>query len=187
MAEVNMRNAIIILTFSLLSCSDKVNEEKLMSSTIDEVYTSDQEDRKTNNINWSVISKRDELRSKRVNQLLDSNKIKTAKEYSQAAMIFQHGEDSTDYKKAILLMKKAIEMDSTISKWLFAAATDRYLLSLGKAQIYGTQFIQEGNGPWVLKDYDTTAVDDNERMIYGVGTLEEQKNRVAEMNSEHQE
>lgn len=170
----------------LVGCSDKVNEEKLMALDINGLYISDQEDRRNNEIhNWSIISKRDEFRRKRVGQLMDSNKLKSANDYAKAAMIFQHGEDSSDYLRAVEFMKTAMKIDSTVNKSLFAAATDRYLLSVGKPQIYGTQFIQEGNGTWELKNYDTTAISDKERKRLGVGSLSEQMEKVKELNKEH--
>ena len=177
-----MKRILIVTIIILTSCSDKVEKEKLMSLSIDELYLSDQDDRKNSEINWSIVSERDRLRRKRIGQLIDSNKIKSADNYHKAAMIFQHGVDSSDYLKAVEFMKTAIKIDSTINKSLFAAATDRYLLSIGKPQIYGTQYIQEGNKPWELKNYDTTAVSDVERKRLGVGTLREQLEKVNELN-----
>ena len=82
-------------------------------------------------------------------------------------------------------MKKAIEKDSTINKWLFAAATDRYLLSKGEPQIYGTQYQKMGDKPWKLGKIDTTKISDDERIKYGVETLAEQREKVKQMNSEN--
>jgi len=82
-------------------------------------------------------------------------------------------------------MKKAIDLDSTINKWLLAATTDRYLLSKGEPQIYGTQFYKEGDEPWILSEIDTTKITDAERIEYGVETLAEQRLKVIKMNSEN--
>ncbi len=101
-------------------------------------------------------------------------------------MVFQHGNDSSDYGKAVGLMKKAIELDSTTNKWLLAATTDRYLLSKGEAQIYGTQYRKKADEPWKLAEIDTTKISDAERIKYGVETLAEQRQKVKEMNSENQ-
>lgn len=171
-----MKRILIIVIITLVSCSD---EEKLMSLNIDKLYLSDQEDRKNN---WSIVAKRDEIRRKRVGQLIDSNKIISAKDYAKAAMIFQHGVDSSDYLKAVEFMKTAMKIDSTVNKSLFAAATDRYLISIGKPQVYGTQYIQEGNGTWELKNYDTTAISDEEKKRFGVGSLNEQMEKLKELN-----
>ena len=149
-----------------------------------EIYEADQADRQTDNIDWSVVSKRDSLREVRIYQLLDSNKVQTSKDYHNAAMIFQHGGDSTAYGMAVKLMRKSVELDSTANKWLLAAAIDRYLLSKDEPQIYGTQYQKFGEDePWQLGKMDTTKISDAERIEYGVETLAAQRERVKQMNS----
>lgn len=98
-------------------------------------------------------------------------------------MVFQHGNDSIDFGKAVKFIKIAIEKDTTINKRLLAAVTDRYLLSKGQPQIYGTQYTQIGDVPWERDNIDTTKISDAERKKYGVRTLAEQKRYVEEMNS----
>lgn len=180
---------LFILTIVLVSCkgnevndSDVSTEPIADNSELNEIYQNDQADRQTSNIDWTVVSKRDSLRRKRVHELLDSNKVLTSKDYHNAAMVFQHGGDSTAYGMAVKLMKKSITLDSTANKWLLAAATDRYLLSKGKPQIYGTQYQKMGNEPWKLGEIDTTQVSDAERAEYGVETLAQQREKVKSMN-----
>ncbi len=147
-----------------------------------EIHKNDQADRQSDNINWFEVSKRDSLRRLKVYELLDSNLVVTANDYHHAAMVFQHGGDSISYGMAVKLMGKAIELDSTINKWLFAAATDRYLLSKGEPQIYGTQYQKMGDEPWKLGEIDTTKISDEERINYGVETLAQQREKVKRMN-----
>ena len=163
-----------------------MNREKPLTDNPElmEIYEADQADRQTDNIDWSVVSKRDSLREVRIYQLLDSNKVQTSKDYHNAAMIFQHGGDSTAYGMAVKLMRKSIELDSTANKWLLAAAIDRYLLSKDEPQIYGTQYQKFGEDePWQLGKMDTTKISDAERIEYGVETLAAQRERVKQMNS----
>lgn len=182
---------VLILGLSLSSCkinqeqTGKENKELLTDNPeLVEIYQNDQSDRQTDNIDWSVVSKRDSLREVRVYELLDSNKVRTSKDYHHAAMIFQHGGDSTAYGMAVKLMRKSIELDSTANKWLLAAAIDRYLLSKGEPQIYGTQFQKFGEDePWQLGKMDTTKISDEERIEYGVETLAQQREKVKSMNS----
>ncbi len=142
-----MKYFLLSLTFmTLLSCKTDARREveELIEVTdnpeLKEIYENDQSDRMTDTINWMEVNKRDSLRRIRVHQLLDSGNVRTGKDYKHAAMVFQHGNDSTDYKLAVDLIEKAIAQDTTINKWLFAAATDRYSLSKGEPQIYGTQY-----------------------------------------------
>ncbi|WP_299124511.1 DUF6624 domain-containing protein [uncultured Winogradskyella sp.] len=183
----------LILAITILSCKtekkqkpeNEIVEIDNDNTELIEIYENDQNDRMTDNIDWSKVNKRDSIRRERVHQLLDSGKIKTGKDFKNAAMVFQHGKDSTDYGLAVRLMKNAIEKDSTINKWLFAAATDRYLLSKGEPQIYGTQYQKMGDEPWKLGDIDTTKISDTERIRYGVETLAQQREKVKQMNSEN--
>jgi len=178
----------IILILGLTSC--KMNKEKEIpelpltdNTELIEIYKNDQADRQTDIIDWSVVSKNDSLREVRIYQLLDSNKVKTSKDYHNAAMIFQHGGDSTAYGMAVKLMQKSIELDSTADKWLLAAAIDRYLLSKDEPQIYGTQYQKFGKDePWQIGKMDTTKISDAERVEYGVETLAEQRVKVKQMN-----
>lgn len=147
-----------------------------------EIYQKDQADRMAKNISWDIVAKNDSLRIVQVIQLLQSNKVQTAQDYYHAAMIFQHGDDSTTYKMAIKMMQKAIAIDSTINKWLLAASIDRYLMSKNEPQIYGTQYIQYQNEPMQLYVIDTNKISDAERIAYGVKTLAEQQAHLKLLN-----
>lgn len=187
-----MRNKfILIFIFLALGCktekqNDSSNQEKKNKDNQEliVIYKADQNERKPENINWKSLHENDSIRRIRVQQLLDSGKVNTGKDFAKAAMIFQHGDDSTSYAKAIELIKKAIEIDTTINNWLFAAATDRYLLSIGKPQIYGTQYYKEEGSYWILENYDSLKISDKERKKYGVRTLKQQRAELQKMNSQ---
>lgn len=183
-------NVLLILILVSISCKSKLEKsntetEKQLTDNIEliEIYQNDQSNRQTDNVDWSVVSKRDSLRRKRVYELLDSSKVRTSNDYHNAAMVFQHGGDSVAYGMAVKLMRKSIELDSTANKWLLAAAIDRNLLSRNKPQIYGTQYQKMGDEPWKLGDIDTTQITDAERIEYGVETLAQQREKVKRMNS----
>ncbi|RZS93580.1 hypothetical protein [Aquimarina brevivitae] len=178
-----MKNIYLLILIIVAGCSKNYNDEQeIMTAGVKKIFESDQNDRKSE-LRWSRLSKRDELRKKRANQLIDSGLVESAKEHQMVAYVFQHGNDSNDYAKAVSLMKKAIELDSTINKRLYAAATDRYLLSTGKPQIYGTQYSKTKFKPWIMKNYDTTKVSDKERIEFGVGTLAEQRAKLKKLNN----
>ncbi len=179
---------ILLLVITSISCKKKNENEAIKEIITDnkeliEIYNNDQADRKALNIDWSLVSKRDREREERIYELLDSNKVRTSKDYYNAAMIFQHGLDSTAYGMAVKMIKKAIDLDSTTNKWLYAAAVDRYLLSKDEPQIYGTQYQRPSmDEPWRLGEIDTTKISDAERIEYGVETLVQQRERVKRMN-----
>jgi hypothetical protein len=53
---------------------------------------------------------------------------------------------SSLYKKANELARQGIELGDERSKWLYAATMDRWLVSQGKPQKYGTQFRKNKKG-----------------------------------------
>ena len=186
-----MKNILFLILISIVFSCKKDKEQNIIKESNEghnkeliEIYENDQNERSTNDIDWYKLNINDSLRRIRVLQLLDSGKINTGKDYARAAIVFQHGSDSSDYGLAVKFMKTAIKKDTTINKWLLAAATDRYLLSKNEPQIYGTQYLKMGDGPWELDKIDTTKISDAERKKYGVRTLAEQRLYVKEMNSE---
>lgn len=172
--------AVIILFAPLTGCAQQGREQP-DNVELKIMYEADQQTRLSGNIDWAKLVKEDSLRRVRVQELLDSGKVITGRDHYHAAMVFQHGRDSVDYGKAVQLMRKAVALDSTVNRWLLAAAIDRELMSRRKPQIYGTQYIGE-NGKYRLYDIDTTQVTDEERRYYRVETLAEQRVKEREMN-----
>jgi len=151
-----------------------------------ELYEADQADRSAGpDIDWPAVSERDSLRRVRVRALLAEEAVQTSEDYRHAAMVFQHGNDTTAARMAFELAEQAVALDSTnaSAKWLMAAAWDRYQMRQGIPQWYGTQFVRQADEPWRLYDIDTTKVTDAERQRLGVRTLAESRARVAEMNN----
>jgi tetratricopeptide (TPR) repeat protein len=179
---------LILILLVIVSCkenSEKKSDIEVFTSNeeLKEIYKEDQADRQSPNIDWSVVSDRDKQRQERVYELLDSILVRTSEDYANAAMVFQHGGDTIASGMAVKLMKKAVELDSSRSKWLLAAAIDRDLMRRGKPQIYGTQYRRMGpDEPWELYELDTTKVTDKKRREYGVETLAEQREKLMMMN-----
>ncbi|AWW31552.1 tetratricopeptide repeat protein [Echinicola strongylocentroti] len=132
--------------------------------------------------NWKAIGKDDSLRRTNVSKLIKQGQLKTAKDFYNAGLIFHHGNDSVDYKLAIMYFGKAIAMDSTINRSLYPAAVDRYLKEKGKPQIYGTQFYRDENDRMFFYKIDTSQVSDEERKYYGTPTVSEQRERERRYN-----
>ncbi len=171
------------LCLTILCVSISLSQKNMDNPELKKLYKEDQADRKAEKVDWKLISEKDSLRRKRVYELLKSDKVKTANDYSNAAMIFQHGKDSIAFGMAVKLMKKAVSLDATASKWLLAAAIDRELMSRNQPQIYGTQFVRKGKeDPWELYNIDTTKISDEERIAHKVETLAQLKERVKLLN-----
>ena len=174
--------SIVIITFLLFNFS-LTAQEKVDNLVLKKLYQADQKDRQIGNLDWSTISKNDSIREARVYELLNSQQITTSQDYYNAAMIFQHGNDTIASGMAVKMMRKSIELDSSQNNWLFAAAIDRDLMRRKEAQIYGTQFTKKGNNePWQLYLIDSTQISDAERKEFGVETLAQQRAKVIRMN-----
>lgn len=151
-----------------------------------QLYEEDQADRspaEATAINWAVVAPRDRARRSRVEALFAANGLITATDYYHAAMILQHGDAPEDFLLAhelsvVAIIKGNNQQDT---RWLAAAAEDRFLTRIGRPQRFATQFGFEGGGPWILSPVDPTVTDDLRRVM-GAHSLEEANAHVAVLN-----
>jgi tetratricopeptide (TPR) repeat protein len=177
MKRANLIKISVLLLLPMIAFSQTDNSE------LQKMYNEDQGSRKGKDINWAILSKQDKERESRVLEMINSKQIITGKDYYNSAMIFQHGNDTLASSMAVKHMKKAIELDTTVNRWLLAAAIDRDLMRRQKPQIYGTQFVKNnGESNWKRYDIDTTKVTDKERQYYRVEILSEQLMKERNMN-----
>ena len=126
----------------------------------------------------------DEARVRRVLELLAAGEILTAEDKFLAAVVLQHtprtwcegrltSQGTDNYLLAHFLAREAFENGHERAGWLSAAAIDRYLVSSGKPQKYGTQrSLNPETGKMELDPIDP-ATTDEERAALGVPPLEE--------------
>lgn len=146
---------------------------KLNNAELVRLHDEDQADRKGpyKKIDWSVVGPRDQQRRARVNEILAAGGGKTATDYVNAALIFQHGETPEEVWRAHELALKAVELDPEhdFARWLTAASEDRFLVYQKKPQKWGTQFHAEGD-KWVLDEVKSD-VTDEERSEWNIPPL----------------
>jgi hypothetical protein len=160
---------------------------KTINGELAKITQEDQADRAVDDpekVDWEKVSKRDAERRARVYEIVKAGGLKAADDYFNAALVLQHGDRPDDYDMANKLAAKAAELDPTnmTAHWLAAAAKDRYLWSVGKPQIYGTQF-KKVDGKWTIDPIDEKAVTDEERQKQGVPTLADTHKRLDQMNA----
>jgi len=158
-----------------------------------QLFSEDQGDRKPKDakpIDWQVVGPRDEARRKRVMELYLAGGLKTGRDYFHAGMILQHGPRPEDHLLCHELCVAAVfksggtEKAGWVSsaKQLAAASEDRFLLSIGRAQRFGTQFGAQGpNLPWRL-DKMEEGVTDELRKAWDVPLLAKAKEHETELN-----
>jgi hypothetical protein len=141
---------------------------------------------------------RDVERLKQVKVLLQKGSIVTANDFRYAAILFQHGQKPDDYLMAHVLAIRALGLGDLSSQNLAAVTLDRYLQSIGRGQIFGSQYLTEsysyrlqhstekdvekkaaakGDGD-TLQPYEESLVPDSLRHAFCIPSLAEQKKAV---------
>ena len=96
---------------------------------------------------WEALAKEDAARQQRTRALLASEQLHSGEDFRQAAFIFQHGTTPEDFLLAHTLAMVAVSKGDDTAVWIGAATLDRYLQSIDRPQVYGTQFRNEPNEP----------------------------------------
>jgi hypothetical protein len=106
------------------------------------MYQEDQDDRKPgpHGIDWAVVKPRDDARLARTRELYASGALHTGADWWHAALILQHSSEAEDYLLAHEMCIAAIAGGEEDAKWLAAATEDRFLMSIGRKQRFGTQY-----------------------------------------------
>ncbi len=88
---------------------------------------------------WDNLAKKDRKRRKRIGEIFGEGCFHSAKDYGNAALIYQHGDMPEHYYQAFIWANKAASLGDSHIKNLAALAIDRYLISLNKKQLFGSQ------------------------------------------------
>lgn len=110
-------------------------------------YKTDQADRMTVKTYLSMLNdsmaKRDSIRLEQATQLYKDSKISKPIDKFHAAFIFHHSKKSSLFEIAQKLAGEAASVselkDNYVVQWLAKATYDRWMISLGKPEKYGTQ------------------------------------------------
>jgi hypothetical protein len=119
---------------------------------------------------WALLNAQDCQNRIEVLGYLEAGKLFGSTDYFIASLVFQHGNCPDHYQLANVLAEKAMTMGHPNAKWLYAATLDRYLMSIGELQKYGTQYELGADGQWHLAPVDP-ATTDAERRELGLPTL----------------
>lgn len=151
------------------------------------LYAADQAPRTNGGatVDWSVVGPQDEARRARTRALLDGGSLSTANDFYNAATVFQHGNEASDYLLAHSLAVIAAARGRADAAWMAAASLDRYLQAVGRPQIYGTQFRIPDRQNATQEPYDRALVSDALRQALGVPPLAEQETRRREIEARY--
>ena len=117
---------------------------------LDRLLREDQADRTPaagTSIDWKVVEPRDRARLARVKEFYAQGQLETGNDFLNAALILQHGTSPQDYLLAHELCVVAISKGAD-GVSLAAASEDRFLMSIGRPQRFGTQYRTDKVGPF---------------------------------------
>ena len=181
-----MRSFLPVLSaaVTLTACSGLPSQP---ARTVAQIVSADQLDRSgdRDKIDWSAVSARDTARRAEIFAILNAGGVRTAQDYHDAALVFQHGETADELRlaNALAVIASRLQPNDANLKWLVAASWDRWLMRSGKPQWYGTQFVRESPaGPWALYPVDESAVTDAQREEMGVPSIANSKAHVSTLN-----
>lgn len=151
---------------------------------LEELHAADQKDRERvygSAAEVSGLKERDLARRREVVELMGRGEVNTVNDLYRAAVIFLHGAEPKEFLTAHRLATMASINGHKPSRWLSAASLDRFLMSIGLPQVYGTQFEQgEEDGRYQLRlPIDDSTVLHFEKRFFGVPPVIE---RLAQLN-----
>lgn len=170
------------------ACIQDLSKYELRTLELKQLAEQDQADRDQGTLKPGT-SFRDRQRRQRVGEIFGEGCFKSADDFAHAAIIYQHGGDiffdasntsgpisfaPDQIFQAFIWAKRAVELGDQSSKWLMAAAIDRYLWFTGKKQLFGTQGskIHLSDPCWCLVPTETS-FPDTKRLEYTGLTLQQ--------------
>lgn len=177
-----MRFTVLVLGLALIVSPAAAQPPPAPNPEMARIFSEDQADRngEPGTIDWKAVGPRDEQRRAATRKLLADGLLKTAEDFHAAAFVFQHGHQENDFLLAHTLAMAAVERGKKESLWIATATLDRYLMQLGRPQIYGTQYSRPHTTRiWTQEPYNRELLSDALRSELGVKTLAEQAETLA--------
>ncbi len=151
---------------------------------LDDLFTADQKDREQVYSSAEAVDAlklRDAERRRELVEMIGQGTVNTSNDMYHAAVLFLHGTEPKEFLAAHRMATMASINGHRPSRWLAAASLDRFLMSIGLAQTYGTQFehSEEENRYQLRLPIDDTTVLHFEKRFFGVPPVVE---RLAQLN-----
>jgi len=161
------------------------------SIVMEQIFAADQKPRLENlppaafKAKWGDINTADAARREQVRNLLLAGDLHTGKDFWEAAFIFQHSLDPSDYLLAHTLASIALAKGNHDGLWILTATLDRYLQSIHQPQIYGTQSHRNnGDEPFTKEPYNRGLIPDALHKELEVPSQAEQQRDLEKLNKQ---
>lgn len=115
------------------------------------------------------LTKEEKKARREVLKMLEKGEIRTADDFYRAAWFFHHANAFRSYGLAVALAAASYHLSEPWGKNFYAVALDRFLLSIGQPQYFGTQF-ERRKGKWAISAYNKKTTD-KERKWYFVDPI----------------
>jgi len=136
------------------------------------IKDADQSDRTSDSLTspdgFTTVQKKDLKRRKRVAEIFAEGCFSTAEDYYNAALVFQHGDVPEHFFQTFLWARKAAELGNPYARRLSALGADRYLVRLGKNQLFASQASKlKDSNCWCLQPVEPNFSDDIRKRTVG--------------------
>ena len=148
------------------------------------IFEEDQRVRQPPKIDWKTVNRTDAERREATKKLLSVGALHTGKDFEEAAFVFQHGDNPSDYLLAHTLAMIAVAKGDENAIWIAAATLDRYLQKVGQKQIYGTQYLNNPKDGWTQEPYDRELISDTLRQNLHVPNQDDQAKQLKTLQNQ---
>jgi hypothetical protein len=190
------------VAFLTLGSIELSSQSAQTTGAVSRVHQLEIEDQSENpgNISPEEYYRHGNARRAEIRKLLEEGKITSGEDFSDAALIFQHGQMPEEFLFAHVLAVEALTHGGSADKWLAAATLDRYLQAVDRPQVFGTQYPGDksaGNTPKPQVDphvmniqrtqqpYDAKLLPDSVRQDFCVPDTSQQEKNLAIFNTGH--
>lgn len=168
------------------SCADHPEIQEERSQELQRLKEADQREREGfeqfSEAQWQQLWENDLIRRKRVGEILAEGCFHVAKDYMAASLIYQHGDVPDHYYQAFIWANRAVELGDEDAKHFVALTIDRYLVSIGKKQLFGSQaYVDHIGGCFCLQPIEKSFTD-TIRKDYLFPSLQEMYQWLASVN-----
>ena len=186
--------AVIYTLFSLSglaqplpgSCETAIYE--IRSKELQKLGNEDQSDRQVRPSPPDLLL-RDKARRMRVGEIFGEGCFRSAADYEAAALVYQHGNLPDHFYQTFLWARRAVELGGPpTSKMIMAFGIDRYLMNVGKKQLFGSQVVRSTTNPdcWCLQPVEPS-FPESKRVEYINRPLADSHKRVIDLNRRAEE
>jgi hypothetical protein len=174
-SQINLLFPILLLSISscasaqtghYVACSQDPQKLEARSRELARIVKSDQDERadfqsKTPE-EMQEMTKHDLSRCKRIGEIFGEGCFSKAQDFAAAALIYQHGDVPEHFFQTFLWAKRAVELGDHSQQRMMALEIDRFLVNVGKKQLFGSQATKDGTTPddcWCLQQVEESFPD----------------------------